>query len=369
MSPVCTAKAIAKIMDSLPDTLATDTAKAVKQPPLSRKAKHPTRPRPTHCLNCGHPTDDNFCPHCGQENEDETVTLKLLVTDFLSDLASFDSRLFRTLIPLVVRPGFLTNEYNVGRRVRYLSPFKLYITMSVLFFVLLPLTHHGSLIHIGDRKTAAQSSDPKTIKETNVQIKEANTELKDVGLHVNIAAPHANSAKILTLDNQDYDLSHLPKTVEEYNARQRDPRYTHDSRAMQYLFRQIIKVRQSPQALSQALLDYIPKMMFLLLPGFALSLKLVYLRSRRLYIEHLIFALHLHAFIFLLLSLTLLIHSSPFYCAVALILLLYPMIAMRVVYKQGWIKTFIKYNLLACNYLFLLTFALLGAAAVAFLLM
>ena len=345
-------------MDSL-----TDTAETAPPPAPPRKT---ARPRPDHCLNCGRPTDDNFCARCGQENEDETVALKLLLSDLLSDLASFDSRLFRTLVPLLARPGFLTNEYNAGRRVRYLSPFRLYLTLSVLFFVLLPLTHHGTLFQVNDGP-AAQAGGREAVKEADADVKEANAEMKDAGVNVNIVPPDAGGGTIL-LGGRKYDAAHLPKTVAEYDARQRDPHAPHDSRARQYLLRQIIKVRQSPHSLSQALLDYIPKMMFVLLPGFALSLKLIYLRSRRLYIEHLIFALHLHAFMFLLLALTLLIRVPLFEDAAAVALLVYPLIAMRVVYRQGWGKTFIKYSLLALNYIFLLGFTLLGALAAAFLL-
>jgi hypothetical protein len=141
---------------------------------------------------------------------------------------------------------------------------------------------------------------------------------------------------------------------------------------MQYLLRQIIKIKQNPRSLSAALLDDIPKMMFVLLPAFALSLKLIYLRSKRLYIEHLIFSLHLHAFIFLLLALFLTIKAAAPHAAavtpIAVIAsLLYPYLAMRTVYKQSWSKTFVKYSLLALNYFFLLIFTLLGALAVAFL--
>ena len=112
--------------------------------------------------------------------------------------------------------------------------------------------------------------------------------------------------------------------------------------------------------------------MFLLLPAFALSLKLIYLRSKRFYIEHLVFSLHLHAFLF---SAADFVASSrpcpaPRRCrlpAAVLAAVLYPYFAMRVVYKQSWGKTFVKYNLLAFNYLFLVTFTLLGALAAAFL--
>ena len=101
------------------------------------RKKKPPRPKSEHCLNCGAATPGNFCAECGQENKDHTVALKPLLADLLAEQVSWDSRLLRTLTALVIRPGFLTNEYNAGRRAAYLSPLKLYLTVSVLFFLLL----------------------------------------------------------------------------------------------------------------------------------------------------------------------------------------------------------------------------------------
>ena len=267
-------------------------------------------------------------------------------------------------------------------------PFKLYLTLSVLFFLVLPLTHHASLVNTTTfastpakagttlhsvRQTAARIQADKDHRDAQADLKDAQDDapvLVDApGLK--LAPEHGRAT--LSLGKSSYDLTHLPATVEAYNAQQRDPRQTPDPKLVQYLKRQIIKVEQNPKSLSDALLDYIPKMMFVLLPAFALSLKLIYLRSKRFYIEHLIFSLHLHAFLFLLLTLILLVELAVPRAAAAatplavIAALLYPYFAMRVVYKQSWGKTFVKYNLLAFNYLFLAAFTFLGALAAAFL--
>src|ERR1043166_8740446 len=98
-------------------------------------------PRLEKCLNCGTEVHGNFCSNCGQEAEDQTVAFRLLLSDVAAEVASFDSKLVRTLKPLVFRPGFLTNEYNSGRRAAYLSPLKMYLVMSVLFFLCLGRHH------------------------------------------------------------------------------------------------------------------------------------------------------------------------------------------------------------------------------------
>ena len=116
-------------------------------------------------------------------------------------------------------------------------------------------------------------------------------------------------------------------------------------------------------------LDNIPKMMFFLLPFFALLLKILYIRSRRLYIEHLIFSLHCHAFVLLLGSLALALSFEWFPAAAAIWSAVYLYIAMKAVYRQPVWKTLVKFGLLGFAYLMTLFFCLLGTLAVTLLLM
>src|SRR6266496_2851032 len=89
------------------------------------------------CRNCGATVEHDFCPHCGQEKRHRPLSLWLLFREFLEDTFSADSRLHRSIVPLMIRPGFLTNEYIAGRNARYISPFRIYLFSSVAFFFLL----------------------------------------------------------------------------------------------------------------------------------------------------------------------------------------------------------------------------------------
>lgn len=93
------------------------------------------------CKNCGFSLSASFafCPNCGQETKDRSQSIGEFFNHFLRDYFTFDSKIFKSVSPLLFRPGFLTKEYFIGHRVRYIPPLRLYIFISILFFLLLNL--------------------------------------------------------------------------------------------------------------------------------------------------------------------------------------------------------------------------------------
>ncbi len=88
------------------------------------------------CLNCGEILQGRFCSHCGQERTNPIVSLGEYIKDILDEFITWDSKALRSILPLLFKPGFLTNEYLAGRRVSYLLPSRLYVIISVAFFLL-----------------------------------------------------------------------------------------------------------------------------------------------------------------------------------------------------------------------------------------
>ena len=89
------------------------------------------------CSNCGKELkEDNYCPECGQQNTTKNVEISMLLRDFVDDFFTLDSRLFKTIVPLLFKPGFLTVEYNSGKRIKYLPPLRMYLVLSILFFII-----------------------------------------------------------------------------------------------------------------------------------------------------------------------------------------------------------------------------------------
>ncbi len=383
-------------MEVLPP--AETTADSPLPPPFQQnstapaKHRHKQRTPITHCLNCGAPVAGRYCQECGQETHDQSVALGTVLSEAVSELLSFDSKVVRTVWPLLVRPGFLTNEFNRGRRVRYLSPLKMYLVISALFFFVLSqqsVIKRSHLITFDPGKTTAVARTTaltQAQQEISASLAQAKTPQQRARLQAAKASlsaaippvaspgPHTSAPHgiRLVLGPHDLDADTLPKTVAAYDTQQAALPPSHrDTGAKRFLLRRLVKTRQSPQTLMQGFLDDLPRMMFVLLPAFALLLKLSYWRTKRLYVAHLIFALHTHAFVFLLVSGALLLPAAlhwPALKIVSVLTLIYLVAACKVVYQQTWGRTFLAFGWLSFNYLFLLTFAFLLTLGAAFVL-
>src|ERR1700761_6174351 len=88
------------------------------------------------CLNCGATLQGHYCHVCGQENLQIKESFGHMMNHAISDYFHFDHQFFHTLKPLFFKPGFLTNEYKAGRRAQYLHPVKMYIFISLLYFLM-----------------------------------------------------------------------------------------------------------------------------------------------------------------------------------------------------------------------------------------
>src|SRR5215510_6945655 len=114
---------------------------------MEEKKKEPTQPLPPanppekqeheakHCLNCGAVLTGKYCSECGQKDQDLHDSFWHLTGHFVGDIFHFDSKFFRTLTPLLIKPGFLTIEYMRGKRAGYMKPVQLYFFISVVFFL------------------------------------------------------------------------------------------------------------------------------------------------------------------------------------------------------------------------------------------
>jgi hypothetical protein len=278
-----------------------------------------------HCPNCGAPTPREFCDTCGQRNLDLHASLRALVGEAVEELIGADSRLGRTLFALFLRPGWLSREYRSGRRAHYTSPIKLYLAASALFFVL--GVSAPPALHLGANQLTIGPEPPGTETQPmpEEQLHSIRTFLGRFG-HVGARA------------NAQIDRAMSP-----------DP--------------QVAQVARHDFELS--FYSNLPRAMFLLLPVFALLLKLLY--WRRFLIDHLIFVLHLNAASFCLLTGASWL-PDRWTGGALLVIGIYATIALRRMYEQSWWKTIPKGLLFALLSTVSVLAALLGLAALEFLL-
>jgi hypothetical protein len=333
------------------------------------------------CLNCGAHMRGQYCGHCGQRSSSRLISLWELVRDAFGDLFELDSRLWNTLVPLLRRPGLLTHDYLQGRRARYMPPFRMYLVLSVLFFLVAffdPQEKLGLLFEpepvstadiIEDEIEADQASDDQLGVADELKQEVAKEFSAEFGLRESDESDESDDDSDSDLeecaDMEQSDLDDMPGWMARRLTLERVKRVCEQ-----------VQLDQG-QSLLNRLLDNLPAALIVLLPIMALVLKGLYPLSRRYYVEHLLFFVHFHAFFFLILTLQILfarltallsipeaisviaLVASGFYIPV------YLFISMRRVYGQGRAVTFLKYIVLTLAYASGFLVMMMGALAIA----
>jgi Protein of unknown function (DUF3667) len=224
----------------------------------------------SNCQNCGEPLAGPYCSACGQHDVDYHRSFGPMVEDALEGFFHFDGKFLKSARYIFTRPGFLTNEFIAGRRVRYAHPLRFYIFASFLFFAVTALTDH--------QRTPAESAR---------DAKELADELKAEGIET-------PAAKAQSADAASAAAAH-PGGVAPAQSQGADG--SSRVKALQGVLNKAANVDR--QAFARELAHLLPEMLFFCLPILALMLTLAFHRSGRFYIEHMIFALHIQAFVFL----------------------------------------------------------------------
>ena len=304
-------------------------------------------PKVTDCQNCGSPAEGNYCPACGQDSRDHTVSMRLLFQDLASDVFTYDSRFFRSFVPLLFKPGALTKEYTQGRRVRFIPPLRLYIFVSILFFFVVSVQVSDSMRDFDERNAANAPSDSLLVERVLSLHAAAPDTLGDGTTVVSWIAERLPLAGDDSFEPpEDGDWSKV-----DWDTMDWDEVESGDNLNFTMLGE---PTSLNKQHFIQSIQKVVPKLVFLLLPMFALLLALVYIRHRRKFIEHLILSLHLHAFMFLVFTMALVLQNDWFVLVVFILIHIYIFLALRRVYTQGWVKTALKFFFLTSAYNFIL---------------
>ncbi len=332
------------------------------------------------CLNCGTILQGKYCHVCGQENLQIKESFGHMMNHAISDYFHFDHQFFHTLKPLLFKPGYLTNEYMSGKRAQYLHPVKMYIFISLVYFVLLFQTGHEAL------KATSEPVKPtvgtRIVDSLNKQISKdpdlSAAEKKDVQKKV---TKYAGGIIKVTHTDDDNDtaknrtglFSTTDTSYEQYLASQQKlPKQERDGPVKMQIHKRVIAYNhkygsRAKEVFYEEFKHNIPKMMFLMLPLFALILKIDFSGNKKFYVEHLIYTFHLHCFLFIFLTIIMLVEmvipdswniNDWISLAATVYIIWYVYRSLRVVYNRSIFRTITKMIGAYVMYLLVFTFCI-----------
>ncbi|HRQ65736.1 MAG TPA: DUF3667 domain-containing protein [Xanthomonadaceae bacterium] len=393
---------------------------------MARKSE----PLPPNCLNCGAPLSGPWCHVCGQPVKGMVRHFGSIMGDVLDTLFEYDNRIWRTLAPLYFRPGRITVDFLSGRRMRYVLPFRLFFVLSVVAFLTLQFV---AVPDFGGRdgsawvQTRAQFDRMNSVEEVVAardrvleEMEAGAREMEATGVPGMVGGAAGMRAGMAAIRRDaDRRIAELEgATVEDPagaaaedasgadppSAPTRRPSFrfgggepwdaetnplvidwlpgfvnTRINRWIGRAAENAERVGKDPGRLIEGMLGMLPAVLFVLMPIFALLLKIFYLFKRRLYMEHLVVALHSHSFLFLAILISLglgalagvakgvpvLGFSLSSLQTISLIWIpLYLLLMQRRVYAQNWPFTVFKFGVIGIVYTIMISLAVTAAALI-----
>src|SRR5205814_1770352 len=356
---------------------------SVEEPGRKRFFCRRTRERPplAHCENCGAQLRGHWCAQCGQPAIDYRRSFRRVIVDVLDSFLNWDSKFFVTLGLLISKPWRLTNEFLGGKRVRYVHPARLYLLASILFFF--AVTYWVKSAHLDPKNLTPQARaeietdlekknltpeqranvekalkilPPETADkiEQAIKRKEAPAEVLKME-DVPDKKPEAKKPDRPLLELDSTDSAPPPNRFEKWiEGRAKEKLGEHGTNLQLFLI---------------TMTSNLPYMVLCCIPLFAFVLKILYLRKPVFYIDHLVYALHIHTFAYLAIMLIVLAtlglnRTVPGVLAGWIVGLLWTIFAVQIflsirrVYRQGWFLTVFKFFVGGFIYLVVLCVAL-----------
>jgi Protein of unknown function (DUF3667) len=339
----------------------------------------------THCENCGAELIGPHCAQCGQPAIDYRRSFRHVIVDVLDSFLNWDSKFFATIGLLIVKPWRLTNEFLAGRRVRYLHPVRLYLLASILFFLAVNYGARGLVdpsklgpkerteiqadlekedlppeVRAKLQKVLEESSPTPALSPPAAPLASGAPSVPSPPSPSPSPAPSSGSAKtfgpvterpFVVFDPETKSLTPFERWLE---ARLKDKMGEHGTKMGLFI---------------STLFNNLPYMMLCCIPLFAFVLKILYLRRHVFYIDHLIYALHIHTFLYVgimfivpaTIGLNRAVPSTIAGWAIALLWIAFVIqifLSIRRVYRQGWLISTVKFFTGGFIYLIVLFLAL-----------
>jgi len=282
------------------------------------------------CQNCGHEDTGNFCSNCGQNFAILNRPIKEIFAEIL-DIIDIDRRIINSIIPFLFKPGFLTREYLSGKRKKYISPVRLYLLLSLLFFFLVQST---------SRKLSGDNDWLNITNDTTDVV------IKDDSLAIELL-------KSDSLFGLEIDSLASPRLLRKAKRNNR-------------LSDSAVDALSNKSGFLQSFYRNTSYVLFLLMPVFALLMKLLFIRRRVFYIEHLMFSINMHSFMLLIFSLVIILNQiigdkNQFISILFIIVPVYFTIGMKRFYRQSFWRIILKEFIIGVMYTIILIVTLFFA--------
>lgn len=330
-----------------------------------------------------------YCAQCGQAAIDYRRSFGHVLVDVLNEFLNWDSKFFATIALLIVKPWRLTNEFLAGHRVRYVHPLRLYLLASILFFFAVNYSARGIRFEPGKISEKNRADIAAAIGEKRNEIEaELNKEnlsedqrrkAQEVLDYLTKPSPTATPAAVEKPSPTTAPKDSPPESDKQsFGPVTERPFVVFDDKKSSTPFERWIEGRAKEKMgehgtkmglFIATLISNLPYMVLCCIPLFAFVLKVLYIRRKVFYIDHLIYALHIHTFaylaVMLIVAITIGLNGvAPGALAGWIIGLLWATFAVQVflsirrVYRQGWFFTVFKFFLGGFVYLIVLFMAL-----------
>ena len=301
-----------------------------------------------------------YCHICGQENLEPAESAWHLITHFFNDITHFDGKFFSTLKLLITKPGFLSAEYQRGRRANYLNPIRMYVFTSFIFFIIFFSVFSAD--KAGFNSTTVSGLSEATINKMDSTEFADFTKTLTKGERVLSRAEYKPYIDSLTNDDNYTVFGKKYASRQEYDSLVKAGKVD-DNWLQKKLTEKDFELKKKYRTQQEAIrslwdkfMHYFPQILFLSLPFFALLLRLIYVRKKEFYfVSHGIYTVHLYIYYFisllLLIGLYLLDEKTGWRIidfintAVYILLFFYEYKAMRNFYQQRRAKTIFKFLL------------------------
>lgn len=332
----------------------------------------------TACQNCEseHDIDFEFCPHCGQQTNDE-LTVGVLFYNTIANYFSFDARFFRSFIPLVFKPGILAKRFVSGKRLMYLHPAQMYLFISVVFFFMFSFTvreynaNFDKVLEEGFKLEQSKDSvninpiDSATVERIKAPLKNDNgllsgmsdQERQELDSLITTVSTPSNSKNNIDFGYNTKKLDSLIAIGASEKEQLLAIGMNEDAGFLtQQFYKQVIKFHKNRGGgIVQAIFDSVPISLFILLPIFALLLKVFYWRRGR-FAHHLVFSFYYFSFLFTVLCIIIGVNyiiEIPNWIDFLVVLstFFYLVFAVRNYYEQGFFISLIKSSMLTFMYM------------------